>query len=110
MKEYTLRELCEKCQVTRRAVQWYESHDLVKSCGKTKQCYLLYDENTVEKVKKIKSLQNYGFTISEIKLHFESNQNQQRKMLVTKAEELREKSILLSTYIKEIEMLLNKEY
>ena len=72
MKEYTLRELCEKCGVTRRAVQWYEKFGIVKAIGKNKMSHLLYDEETVKKVKEIKALQNYGLSVSEIKEYLES--------------------------------------
>ena len=81
MKEYTLRELCEKCNVTRRAVQWYEKHGLVKPCGKNKMGYLLYNEDFFEKVKEIKSLQNYGFKVSEIKEYFNNTEEVKKTLL-----------------------------
>lgn len=108
MKEYTLRELCEKCNVTRRAVQWYEKHGLVKPCGKNKMGYLLYNEDFFEKVKEIKSLQNYGFKVSEIKEYFNNTGEVKKTLLKQKCDELKQKSSKLISYINEIEALLNK--
>lgn len=66
MKELTLRQLCEKCGVSRRAVQGYENYGLVHSSGKTERGYLLYDEVAYKKVRYIKKMQNYGFSVREI--------------------------------------------
>lgn len=63
----TLREVCELIGVSRRAVQGYEAKGLVASCGKNKYGYLLYDEETIEKIRSIKLYQDFGFTIQEIK-------------------------------------------
>lgn len=108
MQQYTLRELCEECGVTRRAVQWYEKYELVSPCGKTNRCYLLYDKEAIAKVKEIKSLQNYGFKVAEIKEYLNSAEEKQKMMLKQKCAELNQKSSQLISYIKEIEILLNK--
>lgn len=108
MQQYTLRELCEECGVTRRAVQWYEKYELVSPCGKTNRCYLLYDKEAIAKVKEIKSLQNYGFKVAEIKKYLNSAEEKQKMMLRQKCAELNQKSSQLISYIKEIEILLNK--
>jgi len=108
MKEYTLRELCEKCGVSRRAVQWYEKHELVKPCGKNKMSYLLYDEDTAKKVTEIKALQDYGFSVAEIKKYFESEAEEQKEMLILKYNELRERYERMVSIIKEIELLIAK--
>ena len=108
MQQYTLRELCRECGVTRRAVQWYEKYGLVCSCGKTNRCYLLYDKAAIDKVKEIKSLQNYGFKVSEIKEYLNSAEKEQKMKLKQKCAELKQKSSRLISYIKEVEILLNK--
>ncbi len=108
MQKYTLRELCEECGVTRRAVQGYEKYGLISPCGKTNRCYLLYDEVTVVKVRETKSLQNYGFKISEIKEYFNSTEEEKKRLLKQKCTELKQKSSKLISYIKEVEILLNK--
>lgn len=109
MKEYLLRELCEKCGVSRRAIQWYEKHGLVKPIGKNKMSYLLYDEAAVQKVTKIKSLQDYGFSVTEIQKYFESDSDEQKKILIEKYEELKEKSKRMIFFIEEIENLIKSK-
>lgn len=109
MKEYTLRELCEKCGVTRRALQWYEKFGIVKAIGKNKMSHLLYDEETVKKVKEIKALQNYGLSVSEIKEYLESGSEKQKTFLIQKHEKLKEKCSRMISYLKEIENLIEKK-
>ena len=109
MKNYTLRELCETCGVTRRAVQGYEDHGLISPCGKTERCYLLYDSSAVEKAIKIKSLQNYGFTVKEIKLYLSSDNFTKKSMLKQKLEKLKRNKAQMISYIKEIEILINQK-
>lgn len=68
MKEATLREVCEKYDVSRRAIQGYEKEGLVIATGKNKMGHLLYDENAQMRIQKIRILQKLGFSIKEIKL------------------------------------------
>jgi len=109
MKEYTLRELCEKCGVTRRTVQWYEKHELVKPCGKNKMSYLLYDEDAVKKVSEIKALQDYGFSVAEINRYFECTTEEQKKILIKKYDELKVKCKRMVTCLKQIEFLIQNK-
>lgn len=67
MQEMTLKEVCKKLGVTRRAVQGYEKAGLVSFSGKNKYGYLLYDEFAIEKIRIIKKYQDFGFVIREIK-------------------------------------------
>lgn len=68
MQEFkTLRdEVCDLLSVSRRAVQGYEKAGLVKPSGKNKYGYLLYDEDAMDMIGKIKQLQTFGFQIKEI--------------------------------------------
>ena len=67
MQDATLREVCTKYKVSRRAVQGYEKAGIVKSTGKNKMGYLLYDEISQERIGKIHMYQEIGFSIKEIK-------------------------------------------
>ncbi len=67
MGEVTLRELCEREGVSRRAVQGYEALGLVRSSGKNKMGYLLYDEDAERRVHQIRRLQEVGFSLKTIK-------------------------------------------
>lgn len=62
----TLREVCNKIGVSRRAIQGYEEVGLVLSSGKNKYGHLLYDDLAVEKIQCIKQYQDFGFKVNEI--------------------------------------------
>ena len=66
MNELTLRQVCEKYGVTRRAVQGYEKHRLVHPTGKTNRGYLLYDEQEQSIISRVKMFQGFGFSVKEI--------------------------------------------
>ena len=63
----TLREVCKNLGVSRRAVQGYEQAGLVKPTGRNARGYLLYNQLEQEKIRKIKFLQDMGFSIKEIR-------------------------------------------
>ena len=62
----TLREVCNKIGVSRRAIQGYEKVGLVLSSGKNKYGHLLYDDLAVEKIQCIKQYQDFRFKVNEI--------------------------------------------
>ena len=106
MNELTLRELCQECGVSRRAIQGYEMHGLVKATGKTDRGYLLYGQAEKVKVEHIKSLQNYGFTVKEILSYQTADIAVQRNILKDKLEALRLQKHKLEAYIAEIQEML----
>ena len=73
----TLTEICESLGVTRIVIQGYEDHRLISSCGKGKGNRLLYDDDNVERIMKIRFFQNIGFSLKEI-----------RSLIILKDEEL----------------------
>ncbi len=64
--ELTLREMCSKFDVKRRAVQGYESAGLLLPSGKNKYGHLLYDEEAQKRVERIKFYQDIGFRLRDI--------------------------------------------
>ena len=66
MNELTLKEVCNKYGISRRAIQGYEKACLVSATGKTERGYLLYDELSQDRITKIKLFQDMGFSIKEI--------------------------------------------
>ncbi len=68
MQEMTLREVCVKYEVSRRAVQGYEKAGLVRATGKNKMGHLLYDAATQERIGTISMYRKMGFSIKEIKV------------------------------------------
>lgn len=68
MVEKTLREVCKITKVSRRAIQGYENAGLMSAVGKNDRGYLLYDDNSIEIIKRIKLFQDMGFSIKEIQV------------------------------------------
>lgn len=66
MQAATLREVCAKYQVSRRAVQGYEKAGIVNPTGKNRMGHLLYDAAMQERIGVIRMYQNMGFSIKEI--------------------------------------------
>ncbi|MBD5523665.1 MAG: MerR family transcriptional regulator [Lachnospiraceae bacterium] len=62
----TLRELCDSLKVTRRVIQGYERAGLISATDKNKYGHLLYDEQSQEKIARIRLYQQLGFTIKDI--------------------------------------------
>lgn len=89
----TLREICEKGGVTRRKVQRYEQIGLVKSVDVNKYGHLLYDEEGLIQIKKIRLYHQFGFRLDEIKKLFQMPENELRQRL-TEQIEIMEKSWL----------------
>lgn len=62
----TLKEICEKWNVSRRAIQGYEKAGLVAATGRNKYGHLIYDETAEQKIVQIKFYQQLGFQLKEI--------------------------------------------
>ena len=65
--QMSLKQIKEEVGISRKAIQGYEKHGLIKSCGKNKYGHLLYDEKTVKRIRRIRFFQKYGFTVSQIR-------------------------------------------
>ena len=64
--DMTLREVCTATNVSRCAVQGYEKAGVVRASGKTSRGYLIYNEETQERIRQIRLYQQLGFSIKEI--------------------------------------------
>lgn len=97
----TLREVCEKSGVSRRAVQGYEKEGLVAPSGRNKYGHLLYDEETQQKIAEIHLFQRLGFKVKEINdvMHAPTE---------VKKEQLEEKIIALKKEEKDIAGLIQQ--
>ena len=67
-KVMTLHELCDSFGISRRTVQWYEKHGLVKATGRNTRGYLLYDQQMQAEIRQIRQLQKFGFSVKEIRV------------------------------------------
>ena len=82
--EKSLKEVCELCMVSRRAVQGYEKAGLVSASAYTSRGYLLYDDTAQERIKHIKMYQELGFSIKEIVQVIDSSTKERRKAIELK--------------------------
>ena len=103
MKGMTLREICLSTDVTRRAVQGYERAGLVSASGKNERGYLLYDEYSQERIKKIRFFQQLGFTVKEIKDVIDAPGDVLKAAIEERLEKLKEEK-------SQMEYLINKAY
>lgn len=62
----TLRETCIEAGVSRRGLQWYEQAGLIHPSGHNGRGHLLYDTDTISRIKQIRLLQEFGFSVKEI--------------------------------------------
>lgn len=106
MGDLTLREVCKKYKVSRRAVQGYESHKLVSATGKTIRGYLLYDDEAQSQIAKIKQYQDFGFKVKEIGRLFSSNSGTVRETLKNKLECLVNKQKRIEKLISELSLII----
>ena len=91
-----MRELCEILYVSRRMVQGYEQHGLVKASGRNKYGHLLYGREEVERVKRIRFLQEMGFKLREIEGFIDASTETYK--------------VILSRQIKKLEQEQNKRW
>lgn len=62
-----MKEVCSSTGISRRAIQGYENVGLVRPYEKNKYGHLLYDQETVERIEKIRLYHQIGFKVKEIK-------------------------------------------
>ncbi|MDD6482356.1 MAG: MerR family transcriptional regulator [Lachnospiraceae bacterium] len=108
MAEKTLRELCDSLGVSRRAVQGYEKAGLVSAEGKNERGYLLYSEDTQEKINQIKLYQQFGFTIKEIKWLMSAPACELKATLEKQVEKMKGEKIEMDALIEKAQDLINR--
>lgn len=103
----TLREICELTGVSRRAIQGYEKGGLVFPIGRNKRGYLLYDENAMEKIKKIKLFQEMGFSIKEIQVLEQASDSELKIQLENRKNKLKTERGRIDNIICIMEEMIN---
>ena len=84
----TLHQIKDELGLARKAIQGYEKHELIRSCGKDKFGHLLYDEKTVEKIIRIRFFQKLGFEVSQIKEFIDLPEKELIPILKTRKEHI----------------------
>lgn len=107
MAKKTLRELCDSLGVSRRAVQGYEKAGLVSAEGKNERGYLLYNEDTQEKIDRIKLYQQFGFTIKEIKWLMNAPACELKRALEKQVEKMKGEKMEMDALIEKAQELIH---
>lgn len=63
---YRISVFAEKCGVNKETIRYYEQKALLKEPYRTNVGYRIYSDADVKRVKFIKRLQDFGFSLSEI--------------------------------------------
>jgi len=108
MEEMTLREVCEKIGVSRRAVQRYEKLNMVNATSKNKYGHLLYDTNAVEIIQNIKMYRDFGFSVKETKELMELSEEVRKEKIGKRIIEMNEELSKLKKQIAIAEELVQK--
>ena len=90
-----LKEVMEKTKLTKKAIRYYESRDLIE-VKKKENGYRDYSEKNIDRLLEIKKLRNLDFSIKEIQMFFESDQKK-RETLTKKLTEMDHELSTLST-------------
>lgn len=98
----SLREVCSTFAVSRRAVQGYEKYGLLIPSGKTAMGHLYYDRAAQQRVRRIRQLQQYGFSLKEIAVLLDAPNDLLRHELGEKLQNLYQKNQELNKIIKEL--------
>ena len=104
----TLAQICKDLNISRKVIQGYERHGLVSPYGKDRYGHLIYDKEMTQRIIRIRFYQNLEFSIREIQGIIDKDEEQIRKALIRKKEEietrmnsLKQKQDLIDSLIKQ---------
>ena len=84
----TLSEICKELDVTRKVIRGYEKYGLVSDAGKDGYGRLIYDEESVKRIIRIRFYQKLGFTLKEIKELMEDKERDLKAALERRQKQL----------------------
>lgn len=93
MSRMTLREVCAKTGVSRRAIQGFEKAGLVAAIERNERGYLLYDDFAKDRIEEIRWFQKMGFSIKEIQILYQVSKEEMKHMLKIRIQCLKQKTI-----------------
>lgn len=64
---YRTGEIAKKCNINKETLRYYERMGLIPGPDRTDSGYRMYTEDTADRLKFIKRMQELGFTLTEIK-------------------------------------------
>lgn len=105
-KVMTLHELCDALGISRRTVQGYEKHGLVKASGRNERGYLLYDAQMQTVIAEIRQFQLFGFPVGEIAALRSMPGKELRKRLLVQKTVLEHKRTGLEEQLRRLDELI----
>ena len=106
----TLKELCELLNVTRRIVQGYEKKGLVHPDYRDKYGHLLYNDETINRIIKIRFYQKMGFKLQEIVDFIDLPDKEKEDILVSRLNILKIEQEIHNKKLMLIEKVINNLY
>lgn len=106
--DMTLRKISNTFGVSRRAVQGYEKAGLISASRKNERGHLLYSEASQDRIRKIKFLQQIGFSIKEIRNIIDAPDEIQKSALEKQVKKLEEQKENIGILINKIYELIEK--
>ena len=108
-EKVSLRQIREKTGISRKAIQGYEKHGLIKASGKDRYGHLLYEEAALRKIIRIRFFQKLDFTVSQIATFIDLPDEALMKILGGRKDELKKKIAKLKKLSEEIDALLEEK-
>ena len=87
----TLSQICKELKLSRKVIQGYEKHGLIRSCGKDRYGHLVYDRSSIERIIEIRFYQKLGFSVKEISERLALSRSSVEKELARLRLDLKEK-------------------
>ncbi|MCQ2522028.1 MAG: MerR family transcriptional regulator [Lachnospiraceae bacterium] len=100
--------MCEQLNITRRSIQCYEKAGLLHPTDRNKYGHLLYEENLMERVKRIRFLNEVGFRLKDIETFIDRPNKIIIEKLAQRAREMREETGKIKEQILNIQILIRK--
>lgn len=107
-QDISLREIRNMLGLSRRIIQGYEKEGLIRSTSRNKYGHLLYDEETLRRIVRIRFYQETGFQLKEIAAFMDGPADAIKMRLKERKENLEKQRKRLDRQIEIIDDYLNE--
>ncbi len=107
-QDISLREIRNMLGLSRRIIQGYEKEGLIRSTARNKYGHLLYDEETLRRIVRIRFYQETGFQLKEIFAFIDGPADAIKMRLKERKENLEKQRNRLNRQIEIIDDYLNE--
>ena len=107
--QWTVPEIAEKYGISRYLLQRYTRQGLIKESGRNIYGHLYYDSYMLRRILWIRLYQRIGFTLPEITLFIDGDENEVRMVLSNKRNELSMRMESIQKMLDILQKLINDE-